>query len=232
MNFGRVLSLAAVTAGLLLIGSESRAASINLPNTANNLQGNSVAFGPPSTTFAFTQVTAGGSQPPVLSGITVNALSGSTSNLLAVPPFGFQLAGSVVSATQGNTSDLLVVYTVTSAVPIVSVTLFATGGAANGGSSLISETLTNGNGNTPDGSFSLVSGQVTFTLPTPTTVLIISKDINANGGSSAGGIASYSDVRNLINTGGVIPEPASVVMLGAGLMGVLGFGLRRTKKTA
>ena len=96
---------------------------------------------------------------------------------------------------------------------------------------LISETLTNGNGNTPEGSFSLVSGQVTFTLPTPTTVLIISKDINANGGSSTGGIASYSDVRNLINTG-VIPEPASVVMLGAGLMGVLGLGLRRTKKTA
>ena len=54
-------------------------------------------------------------------------------------------------------------------------------------------------------------------LPTPTTVLTISKDINANGGSSTGGIASYSDVRNLINTGGVIPEPASVVMLGAGL---------------
>ena len=134
MNSGRVLSLAAVTAGLLLIGSESRAAPLNLPSTANLLQGSQVAFGPPTTSFNFTQVSAGGTQPPVLSAITVNALSGSTSNLLAVPPFGFQLSGSVVSATQGNTSDLLVVYTVTSAVPIVSVTLFATGGAANGGS--------------------------------------------------------------------------------------------------
>jgi len=72
-------------------------------------------------------------------------------------------------------------------------------------------------------------GQVTFVLTGPTTnILKVSKDINATAATGAG--ASYSDVRNLVNQ--TIPEPTSVVMLGCGLVGVLGLGLRRTKKTA
>jgi len=240
MKLGRLLSLAVVTAGLVLIGSESRAAT--LPASAATVAAGlpySVPFpAAPGWTIVFNAVTAGGSQPPVLSGIQVNALSlaGSPnqpqpSSTLAVPPIGFQVAGGVTSATTGNSSDLLLNVTVTSPVPIVSVTLVATGGASGSGASIISETLTNGNGGGADGSFSLVGGgQVTFVLPTPTNNLIVSKDINSNGGSIAGGIASYSDVRNSFNT--VIPEPASVVMLGCGLVGVLGLGLRRTKKTA
>jgi len=242
MKLGRLLSLAVVTAGLVLIGSESRAAAVVLPSNAAVL-----ATAPPNTvtytaapgwSIIFNAITAGGTQPQPLAGIAVNALSlaGSPnqpqpSSTLAVPPIGFQLTGSITSATTGNSSDLLLNFTVTSPAPIVSVTLSATGGASAGGASIISETLTNGNGGGADGSFSLVGGgQVVFILPTPTNNLIVSKDINSNGGSIAGGIASYSDVRNSFNT--VIPEPASVVMLGCGLVGVLGLGLRRTKKTA
>jgi len=230
MKLGRLLSLAVVAAGLVVIGSESRAASITLPTTANNLAGNSVLFGPPSTTFAFTGVTPTNT---TLSGIVVNPLSpvGTASNTTATPPFGFQLAGSVVGASgSGVSSDLLITYTATTTGPnFVSMTLFATGSFTGTGSASIGETIINGNTNLVEGSFNLSGGgQVTFVLPTPTNNLLVSKDINALSGTNGSG--SYSDVRNVINI--TIPEPASVVMLGCGLVGVLGIGLRRTKKTA
>jgi hypothetical protein len=148
-----------------------------------------------------------------------------------VAPFGFALNGSIVSAAQGQVSDLLITYNVTSATPILQVVLSATGGAVNGGVALISETITNANGGGGDGSFTLGGGgTVIFTLPTPSTSINISKDINANGGASAGGGAEYSSVSNTVVTS--VPEPASVVMLGCGLVGALGLGLRRTKKMA
>lgn len=37
-------------------------------------------------------------------------------------------------------------------------------------------------------------------------------------------------VSGITSTTGVVPEPASVVMLGSGVVGILGFGLRRRKK--
>jgi hypothetical protein len=219
----------------MLYGTESRAAAISLPTTANLLQGNTVAFAPPTTTFSFTALTPTGTNggTPTLSSIQVAPLSpvGAATNTAAVPPFGFALNGSVVSVAQGQTGDLLVQYTVTSAVPILQLILSATGGGFSGGSASISETITNNNGGGADGSFTLGNGgTVIFTLPTPTTSITVSKDINANGGSSVGGGASYSSVSNLVVT--TVPEPASVVMLGCGLVGAIGLGLRRTKKTA
>jgi len=230
MKLGRILGLAAATAGLMLIGSESKAAPITLPTTANLLAGNTVAFSPPATTFSFTSVTP---TLTTLASITVNPLSpvGAASNAAAVPPFGFNLIGPIVSAAQGQVSDLSIIYTVTSATPILQVILTATGGASGGGAALISENITNNNTGLGDGSFTLANGgTVIFTLLTPSTNITISKDINANGGASAGGGASYSQVGNLVVT--TVPEPASVVMLGCGLVGALGIGLRRTKKVA
>jgi hypothetical protein len=213
----------------MVIGTESRAAPISLPTTANLLAGNTVAFSPPAVTFSFTALTATNT---VLSSIQVAPLSpvGALSNTSALPPFGFALNGSVVSAAQGQSSDLLVVYTVTSATPIFQLELSATGGAVNGGSALISETITNNNNNQVQ-SLNLAGGGTVFlTLTTPSTNVTVSKDINVNGGASVGGAGSYSSVSNLVITS--VPEPASVVMLGCGLVGALGLGLRRTKKTA
>ena len=227
-----------VAASLLLVGSESRAGSINLPNTADNLQGNTVPF-PNTWSFAFTQVLPGGDTPPVLSEIQVNALSPlspTTTNNNAVLPFGFQLAGVVVSATMGHTSDLLLNFIVTSPGPITTVTLEGNGGATPGAAARIDETFTNGLTGLQDGPpLSLTGGgTVTLTLPTPTTELVVSKDITANGGSDPGGIASYSDVRNTFNVSGAVPpgvpEPASWAMLGIGLSGLL--AIRRFFKRA
>jgi hypothetical protein len=232
MKLGRILSLAVVAAGLVLMGSESRATSISLPTTANLLAGNTVAFSPPATTFSFTAVTASGTAAPVLTGITAAPLSpvGAASNTAAVPPFGFALNGSVVSAAQGQTSDLLVQYTVTSAVPILQLELSAVGSATPGALALISETITNQN-NVVQTLTLNGGGTVFLTLAPGSTSLAIGKDINANAtGAGAGGGASYSSVSNLIIT--AVPEPASVVMLGCGLIGAFGLGLRRTKKVA
>jgi hypothetical protein len=219
----------------MLIGTVSTAAPIALPTTANNLAGNTVTFSPPSTVFSFTALTPTGTNggTPTLSSINVAPLSpvGAASNAAAVPPFGFALNGSVLSVSQGQTGDLLVQYTVTSTTPILQLILSATGGGFGGGSASITETITNNNGGGGDGSFTLGNGgTVIFNLPTPSTSISISKDINANGGASAGGGASYSSVSNLVVT--TVPEPASVVMLGCGLVGAIGLGLRRTKKTA
>jgi hypothetical protein len=226
MNFSRLPRLAALAAAtLLLIGAETKAASITLPTTANNLQGNSFVLG--DKTFSFTQVTATNT---TLTNIQVNPLSPlGTTQAAAVQPFGFQLAGSVVSAAPGTTSDLLLNFTVTSSDgPITAVTLFSTGGGASGGAGIISETLVNGLTGLPDGSFSVSNSTpspITFTLPTPTTVLIVSKDINAVAGAT--GTASYSDVRNTFIQG--VPEPASMVMLGTGVVGIFGLSLLRKK---
>ncbi len=219
-----------VAASLLLVGSESRAGSSNLPNTADNLAGNTVAF-PHNWTFAFTQVVPTDTNLSVIQVNALSPLSTTTTNSNAVLPFGFQLAGSVVSAVAGQTSDLLLNFTVTSPGPITTVTLEGTGGATAGAGARIDETFTNGLTGLPDGTLSLTGGgTVTFTLPTPTTDLEVSKDITANGGTVAGGIASYSDVQNTFNVSGVVPEPASWGMLGIGLSGLL--AIRRFFKRA
>jgi len=228
----RALSLAVVAAAwLLLIGSESRGGPINLPNTADNLAGNTVAF-PHNWTFTFTQVVPTDTNLSVIQVNALSPLSTTTTNSNAVLPFGFQLAGSVVSAVAGQTSDLLLSFTVTSPGPITTVTLKATGGATSGAGARIDETFINGLTNSADGTLSLTGGgTVTFTLPTPTTDLEVSKNITANGGPvGGGGIASYSDVQNTFNVSGAVPEPASWAMLGIGLSGLL--AIRRFFKRA
>jgi len=70
---------------------------------------------------------------------------------------------------------------------------------------------------------SLTLGNFVYTLSSPAYIAPTIGVTNSNGGLSV----AITETQ----IGGV-PEPASVVMLGSGLVGVIGLGLRRMKKTA
>jgi hypothetical protein len=232
MKFVRLFSLAALTAAtLLFIGAESKAAVITLPSTANSLQGNSFTVPTvPGLSFSFSQVLGSGTVN--LPAVTVAALSPTGATQAgAVAPFGFQLAGAGIQAGPGQVGDLLINFSVSSPLPILSVTLFATGGATGNGSASITEIVTNPTTGVVIGQATIVNGTVTITLTQALTTINVSKDIAVNGGTQVGvSGASYSDIRQTFNT--VIPEPTSVIMLGLGLVGVGGLGLRRAKANA
>ena len=132
--------------------------------------------------------------------------------------------GAGIVAGPNQVGDLLLNYRVISALPILSVTLFATGGATGNGSALITEIVTNTATGVVIGNATIVSGTVTIVLTQALTDITISKDIAINGGTQVGASgASYSDIRQTFNQ--IIPEPTSVVMLGLGLAGVAGLAL-------
>jgi hypothetical protein len=56
-------------------------------------------------------------------------------------------------------------------------------------------------------------------------VIHVSKDIGVNG--SAEGLATISGVTNNFSE---VPEPATMLLLGSGLVGLAGFARRRFKK--
>jgi hypothetical protein len=226
MKFVRLFSLAALAAAsLLLIGAESKAALITLPNTANNLQGNSFVVG--NTGFNFALVLPTGSITPAsLASVAVLPLSPvGTTQGGAVAPFGFELAGAgIADGPGGDNGDLLLNFTVTSPVPITAVVLTVTGGGFGGGFGLVTENVFNPVTGALIGSATISNGSVTIALSQALTTINIIKDIFVSGGPSGG--FSYSDIQQTFIP---IPEPTSVVMLGCGLVGVIGLGLRRVK---
>ncbi len=131
---------------------------------------------------------------------------------------GIQIQGLIAAPP---TADVTFNYTVTSTVPITDLHLFFAAGQSDGGVASVSETvfdLTNG------GSFALAVqtpgtfSAVTFTKPTFS--LFIVKDIGVSGGST--GFASISVVDQLFS----VPEPATLLLLGSGLIG-MALGQRR-----
>jgi len=237
MKFRRLLSLAAVAAALL-IGSESRAATITLPNTVAGL----VTALPNATfvvgdkTFVFGLVNPSGTANPSL--INIGALSPTgVAQGSAVPPFGFELSGAGLSASGANAAgDLLLNFSVTAAggPKILSVNLFGNGAVGSSGSAVISEKVYSDSGFTNligQGQVSAGSPSTLITLSNTTlSTVFISKDIAFTAGANAGSFANFSDIQQTFNQ--TVPEPTSVVMLGGGLLGVLGLSLRRMKKKA
>jgi hypothetical protein len=228
MRLGRLFSVAALAASLLLVGTPSRAATVPLPSNLGALVGNSTTVGDKTFDFISADATSfgGGSTPIPIGSVAVTALTAAVSGTVA--PFGFELSGPF-SAVPGSFNDLTVKYTMASSGPaITAVNLFANANVTGSGFAEIVESVFANNNGAPGafiGQIFASPGHLTDTLAVaPTSSLYIVKDIMYNVPTT--GTATFSIIGQT-STQGVIPEPTSIVMLGVGLLGVGGFTLRR-----
>jgi hypothetical protein len=132
------------------------------------------------------------------------------------PPIGFQLDVNVTSGT-----DLALNYTASSSGPPITAVILSAVGTTG---SSVAENIYSDAAETKliaSGSV-LGGGSTTISLGGAYSTIYVAKDIS--GGTGAVSIVNQSFIQ------GVVPEPASMVLMGSGLVGVLGLGLRRMKK--
>jgi hypothetical protein len=179
----------------------------------------------PAGYFAFTD--GGGSTVYLVNQVLigVSGTSGVNESLYVATP-----AGVVDNSTW--TVNLLVSVTNPSSVPGP-----AGGTGQFGGTGSIAESVTYTVSSTAPGTTPASGSYGTLALPTftsPTTIIVgpNSFTLGLPGGATGGNVNQTQNnggISGTITTG-AIPEPASVVMLGAGLVGVVGLSLWRKKK--
>jgi len=222
MKITRLAGLAAFVAASLLLAESSRAAVLPLPNSVANLLGNSAVVG--DKTFNFVSYTGTGTNPVTAANITVNPQTG--------PPIGIEFAAPFVATPNTvNSNDSLIQYTVTSSgLPITAVNLFSNGNAIGSGFvEVVESVFTNNNGvkGTFLGQIAVVGGgTATLNLGAGFASLFIVKDIQYDVLGTTG-TASISAIDQTFTQ--AIPEPASVVMMGLGLVGAIGVVRLRRK---
>jgi hypothetical protein len=208
-----------------LLSLGSAASALTLDELANG--GQSFVSGNGALTFGEFDVTASSGLDPDLTKYTIEVIDD-----------GFELRGPI-NAADGEQDDLFVAYSVTGSSAITGASLFFNGQtlpAVPGVAASVAEDFLDG-ANVLGSLFVARTGggldqpSATLQLASPTASLRVEKDILVDSRfdqipDSTAAIASISLVRQQFEVA-VIPEPTTVLMLGAGLAGLAVAGRAR-----